>query len=178
MVARINNPLSEKILNLQCYIKPDQLDSDILLFLLDNAKIVYEGKKYLNEGLIIKIIAIEKYSDIAISNIETSGVCTTNITVRCIVCNIFQGNLITCKVTNTNSVPLYAECIGKKIFIPFMFSKQNQKNETVKKDSIIVVKIEKYNVQYNKIITLALFEDIATDEEKKEYFNNEYMITK
>lgn len=177
MSNTIVNPLSEKLLSLRCYVNPNQIGSDILLFLLDNAKLTYEGKKYENEGLIIKINKIQKYGDIVISNNETSGNCTTTIVASCTVCHV-PYNYIVCKVIEVNSLPLYASCINEFVIIPFLMNKENlHEGQKISKDSIIIVKVTKTSIQQNKILAFAQFVSIANNIEKKQYFDNEHLIS-
>lgn len=172
MSVRTIEVLTNKILKLQCYIRADQIGNNIVSSLLDNAKTEYIGKLFKKEGLIININNIIKYSDVKISNVETSDFCETTIEALCCVCYVPVNTTIVCKVLLITPISFQGVLLNEKVFIP-LINPGTLFNKSIKKDSFIIIKVSKNGMYKDKIVLIGNYVDMANDAEIKQYFDEE-----
>ena len=184
-MAEITSPYFDTELYSRILIHPQQINNDIYINLKNNLKKKVE-KKCNKYGFITKVYKIVDYSDgeIIPENFDSSHV--FNIKFSCRVCLPVINNLIICKVDLLNKALIKASngpivCIvGINYINENNFELNNKgdivslnKNKILSTNDYIVVKIRGTNFfpGDERILILGGLEDIASDNEIKDYYN-------
>jgi len=184
MIDELINPFIIKELTTKVELYPYQMNSELYLNLKKNLKKKLEGKcnKY---GYVHKIIKINEYSDgyIDPENFSANGVyniryianiCVPLVNTKIIACiENFNKHLILTKNGPINAIIKVSE-INNNIFTiksNGIFVESLNKNLEIGDYIKIIIKGQKFSPGDNKIGVIASIDDIASDNEVKEFYN-------
>ena len=184
MIDELINPFIIKELTTKVELYPYQMNSELYLNLKKNLKKKLEGKcnKY---GYVQKIIKINEYSDgyIDPENFSANGVyniryianiCVPLVNTKIIACiENFNKHLILTKNGPINAIIKVSE-INNNIFTiksNGIFVESLNKNLEIGDYIKIIIKGQKFSPGDNKIGVIASIDDIASDNEIKEFYN-------
>lgn len=189
--SNLHNPYKKTILSTYIMLYPPQMDNKIEVSLKTNLKNKLENKCYENYGYIDKIYKIEEHSDAVIEPEDSS--CSAKMEVK-FCCKLFLpivGKEIICKIKKMNKAlimgvhgPIESIITTDKINKDNFFLDVNR-NIRVKQTSdvlipnmyIRVLVISKsYNDGDKNILVIGFLQDIATQKEIDEYFENNEML--
>jgi len=172
-------------------LHPHQMDNKIYINLKKNLEKEVVGKCYSKYGFIVKVINIISYKDgiIEAENIESSAL--FDLEFSCRICAPLKNSVIICEVDRINKLLITAKNGPILILITNdrlnsnIFFKDNNNNIRYKKEeqSQILkqqdfIKVNLQRIQFYdgdvKIKAIGFIEDMATDDEKKSYYMDQY----
>ena len=191
--TNIHSPYINTYLLCPIMLQPNQMDNKIYLHLKSNLINKLEGYCYKNYGYINKIYSIDEISDGIIEAEDPS--CSAKIIVKftCNLCLPIINKELICKIDRMNKalisaingpikVIITADKINKDNFFPDM-----NRNIRIKSNSEVVIPgmyikilvLSKSFSDYDKnILVIGFMQNIATDEEIKEFAIHENKNTK
>lgn len=189
-MAELYNPFITTTLITQIALHPSQLNNDLYLNLKNNLELRYKNKCYKNFGYITDIYEILEYSQGLIVNEDNDANVLYDVKFSCKLCNPLENTQIICKIRQ-NSVTmlnLYRHPIvvvvrherinTTKFEIDQYSGKIKLINGRVLVDGEYVkVTIIKTQImgKNNKIMSLGILDDVISDEEVKEFYNDYYL---
>ncbi|ARF11747.1 DNA-directed RNA polymerase, subunit E'/Rpb7 [Klosneuvirus KNV1] len=182
----INTKLSTMVI-----LHPHQMDNNIYNNLKRNLEKQIVGKCFSNYGYIVKLIEILKYKDGIIEPENTEASASFVLDFSCRICLPLKNTQIICEIERVNKLLITA--INGPVFIIIpndrfnnnVFYKDINNNIRYKKDnnSDIIqphdfIKVTLSNIQFydgdEKIKAIGFMDDIASEDDKKNYYNDTY----
>lgn len=182
----INTKLSTTVI-----LRPYQMDNNVYNNLKKNLEKQIVGKCYLNYGYIVKLIEVLKYKDNIVEPENTEASASYMLDFSCRVCLPLKNTQIICEVERVNKLlitagngPIFV-IITNDRFNNNVFYKDNNNNIRYKKDnnSDVIephdfIKVTLSNIQFydgdEKIKAIGFMDDIASEDDKKNYYNDNY----
>lgn len=172
-------------------LNPNQMDNKIYINLKNNLKNNLEKKCFRDYGYIMEINEVIKYKDGIVQPENLMGSSIFDVTFSCRLCLPLKNTQLICQVMRVNKVLITAENGPILVIITTNrinndnFFTDNNNNLRYRKDgqSHILkpkefVKITIMSTTFNdgdvKIKVIGLLEDIATDEEKENFYREIY----
>ena len=187
----MNNPYIDTILYTSIDLKPNQINNDIYKNLKDNLEKKLGEKCYRHYGYIMNIYEILKYEEGLFRKENLMASVKFNITFSCKLCIPLKGTEIVAQVNRVNKMLLTAENgpiliiitknrINDKVF--FTDNNNNLRYRVGKESKILepkdLVKISIVTITFydgdNKIKVIGFLNDMAKDDEIKQYYNQLY----
>lgn len=182
----INTKLSTTVI-----LHPHQMDNNIYNHLKKNLENQIVGKCFSSYGYVVKLIEILKYKDGIIEAENTEASASFVLDFSCRLCLPLKNTQIICEIERVNKLLITAVngpicvIITSDRFNNNVFYKDNNNNIRYKKDnkSDMVqphdfIKVTLSNIQFydadEKIKAIGFMDDIATEDEKKNYYNDNY----
>ena len=182
----INTKLTTSVL-----LHPEQMNNDIYLNLKHNLEKKVSGKCFSKYGYIIKVIEILEYKDGIIEAENTEASALFDLVFSCRLCAPLKNTHIICQIDRINKQLITAtngpilivitnDRINKDVFY-----KDNNNNIRWKKDDNSdmlkqkdFIKVTLQALQFydgdEKIKGIGFVEDIATEEEQKKFYEDQY----
>lgn len=188
----MSSPYITTILHSRVMLRPNQINNDIYLNLKKRLQERLEGKCYGDYGYISKVIKIvEKDSGTLIPENLSSSI-SFNVSFSCKICKPLPKTQIICQVKNINRalarlqngpilVVVTQNRINSDIFSYDMASirykkKDENKYNILKENDFVKVTLKSlmFNDGDDKIVALGILEDIATEKETKQFYEDMY----
>lgn len=185
------SPYINTVLYSNVTLKPSQMNNYIYQNLKKNLIEDIKGKCFGDYGYIIDVFEIKSYKINTIQAENTSAACTFNVEFTCRLCRPLNNTNIICKVDRAHKV--LTRCINGPINViitaervnPNNFFRDNNMNIVYKSEDgskllnsedYVNIKIMNYKFlnKDTKILCIGFLESIATNEEKKEFFKEQY----
>lgn len=182
----INTKLSTSVI-----LHPYQMDNKIYINLKNNLQNIV-GKCFSKYGYIVKIIEILNYKDGVIEAENTESSALFDLDFSCRICTPLKNTQIICEIDRVNKLLITA--INGPILVVItndrinsnVFFKDNNNNIRYKKSAQSnmlqphdFIKVTLQTIHFNdgdeKIKAIGYMDDIATDDEKKNYYKDLYI---
>ena len=185
----MSNPYINTSFKTQVKLRPDQAGNDILINLKNNLVDKLEGKCFRNHGYIVKIFSIENCSDGYISSDNGYSPTIYNITFNCRLCYVAIGTQIICEIEKITEelirlingpirIFVTNDRLNKSIFFIDNNSnirlKENSQKLTNKDFVKVTIQSSLFEHGNTAIVCLGFIDNVATDKEVKDYYNNLY----
>lgn len=182
------NPVIIKNITAPVILYPNQLNNDLITHMKNNLEVLYKNKCFKDIGFIIDILDIIKYSDGVIYPEQNEGCVQYIVEFSCKMSVVIKDTVIIGKVEQTN--PTYILLRNYPYFIvvenkdintdKFEYISPNIKylnGDYINKGDYLKVRIITSNIKNGetKIIALGYLEDIVSDKELEEYYDNIYL---
>lgn len=172
-------------------LHPHQMDNKIYINLKKNLENNVVGKCFQKYGFIIKVIEILSYADGIIEAENTESSALYDLDFSCRICCPLKNATIICEVDRINKLLVTAKngpiliVITNDRLNTNVFFKDNNNNIRYKKNGASkmlepqdFIKVTLQTIQFydgdEKIKGIGFIEDIASDEEKKSYYMDQY----
>jgi len=182
----INTKLSTNII-----LHPYQMDNKIYLNLKNNLEKKIVGKCFSKYGYVIKVIEISNYKNGVIEAENTEGSALFDVTCICRLCTPLRNQTIICQIERVNKLLITASNGPILVIITDnrvndkVFFKDNNNNMRYLKDKVSnvlqakdFVKVVLNTIEFNdgdeKIKAIGYLENIASDDEKEQYYKDMY----
>ena len=171
------------------YLRPDQLNNDIYNNLKNNLIFDLENKCFKDYGFIVKIYSIIDYSDGKVMSDNSYSPIAYEVTFSCKLCYPIKNNQLICKIERITEELIRLENGPIKVFVTSdrinknMFYIDNNSNIRLKDKSKKLsnsdfVKVTISSIIFNNrdinITALGIIDNLATDDEIKNYYDNLY----
>lgn len=188
------SPYINTVLQSNTILHPYQMDNKVYINLKKNLEKKIVGKCFSNYGYIVKIIEILNYKDGIIEAENTESSAIFDLKFSCKICAPLKNTQIICEIDRVNKLLITAvngpilivitnDRINSKVFF-----KDNNNNIRYKKDgqSLMLqphdfIKITLQTIQFfdgdEKIKAIGFMEDIASESEKKKYYEDQFVET-
>jgi DNA-directed RNA polymerase subunit E'/Rpb7 len=192
----MNNPFIDTILYTTVALHPSQLNNNIYSNLKQNLSNKLEKRCYKNYGYVSKIYEILERTNKNIIPEDNNACGIFNVKFSCRLCHPLENTQIICKVNLSNDVlvslvrpPIHVivstddDRINHSIFMKDPHEKKikvKKTGETLEKGMFVKTTIlsKKFTDKDKRIIILGSLDDIATDEEIEQFYNEEYSSDK
>lgn len=172
-------------------LHPYQMDNKIYINLKKNLESKVTGKCFSKYGYIVKVIEILNYKDGIIEAENTESSALFDLEFSCRICSPLKNTQIICEIDRVNKLLITAKNGPILIIITndrlnnIIFFKDNNNNIRYKKDgqskmleSQDFIKVTLQTIQFydgdEKIKAIGFVDDIATEEEKRNYYLDQY----
>ena len=173
-------------------LEPSQMDNNIYKNLKQNLINRLEGKCYREFGYIAKIYEIKEYSDGYITAENPKAAASFKVKFTCKLCFPLKRRQLVCKIDKSNkllmrlvngpiNVIVTMDRINKSVFFQdprtgLLMTKKNDKTIIVSPGTYVKVTVESrtFNDTDTIIMAMGFLDSLATDEEIKENYSNEY----
>lgn len=189
------NPFIDTKLYATVTLYPNKLDNNIYSNIKQELIRTLEKKCYKNYGYITKIYEILDYSNNYIIPEDNTSSVTFEVEFGCRLCHPLENTQIICRVNQIHEVfvnlirePIHIiitndiDRINKSVFVTDPVDKKIKlkTGEVVNKGMFVKATILSKSLidKDNKIMALGRLDDIATDEEVKDFYNFEYSPSK
>ena len=182
------NPIIVKSITAPVVLQPNQLNNDLITHMKNNLEILYKNKCFKDIGFIIEILDIIKYSEGIIYPEQNDGCVQYIVEFTCKMSVVIQNTVIIGKVEQTNPSCILLRNYPYFIVVEninintdkFEYISSNIKyinGDYISKGDYLKVKIIASNIKNGetKIIALGYLEDIVSDKELEEYYDNIYL---
>ncbi len=185
----MSNPYINTSFKTQVRLRPDQLNNDIVLNIKNNLVTKLEGKCFRDHGYIVKIFSVENYSDGYVSSDNSYSPIVYNVTFNCRLCYVANGTQIVCQIEKITEELIRLINGPMRIFVTSdrlnksIFFIDNNSNIRLKDGSKkltnsdfvkVTIKSSVFEHGNSSIVCLGFIDDIATNEEIKEHYDNIY----
>jgi DNA-directed RNA polymerase subunit E'/Rpb7 len=172
-------------------LHPHQMDNKIYINLKKNLESKVVGRCFLKYGFIMKIINIVSYEDgvIEAENVESSAL--FDLEFSCRLCAPLKNTTIICEIDRINKLLVTAKngpiliVITNDRLNSAVFFKDNNNNIRYKKNGQSkmlepqdFIKVKLQTIRFydgdTKIKAIGFIEDMASEEEKKSYYSDQY----
>jgi len=185
------SPYINTIISHNVMLHPYQMDNKIYINLKKNLEKKIVGRCFSNYGYIVKIIEIVSCESGIIEAENTESSAIFDLTFSCRICSPLKNTQIVCEIDRVNKLLITAvngpilvvitnDRVNSKVFF-----KDNNNNIRYKKDGqslmlqphdFIIVTLQ--TIQFydgdEKIKAIGFMEDIASEAEKKKYYEDQY----
>jgi len=181
------NPIIIKKITAPVILYPNQLNNDLLTHMKNNLEILYKNRCFKDIGFIIDIIDIIKYSEGIIYPEQNEGCVQYIVEFTCKMSVVIKNTIIIGKVEQINPEMIYLTHYPYNIIVEhnnininkFEYITPNIKyinGDYINKGDYLKIRIIRSNLmnRETKIIALGYLEDIVSDKELEEYFDNIY----
>lgn len=191
--------MSSPYINTKLYthvsLLPNQMDNKLYINLKTNLEKKISNKCFRDKGYLMDVYKILEYKDGIIEAENPSGSAIFDVTFSCRLCIPLKGKQLVCKVDRVNKLLITVtngpiliivtnERINDKIF--FTDNNNNLRYRKDKTSSILepgeFVKVTIINTTFNngddKIKAIGFIDDMANDDEIKEYYKELYNTDK
>lgn len=172
-------------------LHPYQMDNKIYINLKKNLENKVVGKCFSKYGYIIKVINIVSYRDGIIEAENTESSALFDLEFSCRICAPLKNMVIICEIERINKLLITAKngpiliVITNDRLNSNIFFKDNNNNIRYKKEDQSkklepqdFIKINLQKIQFydgdEKIKAIGFIEDMASEEEKKSYYSDQY----
>lgn len=181
------NPIIIKNITAPVILYPNQLNNDLLTHMKNNLEELYKNRCFKDIGFIIDIIDIIKYSEGIIYPEQNEGCVQYIVEFTCKMSVVIKDTIIIGKVEQINPKFILLSHYPYDIVVEyrnintdkFEYVIPNIKyinGDYINKGDYLKIRIIRSNLMNGetKIITLGYLEDIVSDEELEEYYDNIY----
>lgn len=181
------NPTIIKNITAPVILYPYQLNNDLLTHMKNNLETLYKNKCFKDIGFIIDIIDIIKYSEGIIYPEQNEGCVQYIVEFTCKMSVVIKNTIIIGKVEQINQEIIYLSHYPYNIIVEhnninmnkFEYITPNIKyinGDFINKGDYLKIRIISSNLMNGetKIIALGYLEDIVSDKELEEYYDNIY----
>lgn len=185
------SPFLNTVLSTSVMLHPYQMDNKIYINLKKNLENQLQGKCFSKYGFVSKIIEIISYKDGLIEAENTQSAALFDITFSCKICIPLKNTQIICEIDRVNKLLITATNGPIIIVITHnrinenVFFKDNNNNIRYKKDgkSLMLqshdfIKVTLQTIKFHdgdvKIKAIGFINDMATDNEKKKFYVDQY----
>lgn len=172
-------------------LRPDQMDNKVYINLKRNLEEKINSRCYKDYGYISNIYEILEYKDGVIEAENLMGSAVFDVSFSCRLCKPLKNHIVVAKIKRVNKVLITAENGPILIIITNdrvdsdVFFTDNNNNIRYKKDGSsemlksgdyvkITIRSVVFNDQDTKIKAMGYLENIATDKEIKQHFEDMY----
>ena len=181
------NPIIIKNITAPVVLYPNQLNNDLLTHMKNNLEILYKNRCFKDIGFIIDILEIIKYSEGVIYPEQNDGCVQYIVEFTCKMSVIIKNTIIIGKVEQISQEMIYLSHYPYNIIVEhnnininkFEYIAMNIKyinGDYINKGDYLKIRIISSNLMNGetKIIALGYLEDIVSDKELEEYYDNIY----
>ena len=191
----MTSPYINTILNTSVYLQSNEFDNKIYYNLKKKLEKNLVGKCYKEFGFIVKIYKMIKYEGGIIDHESLRASAKFNITFSCKLCQPIEKTQIICQVEGINQVIFSVENGPILVIIPIhkinedvfftdtddnLRYKDGESSKILKQKDFVKVTIARvvYHNKETRIRAIGFLDDIATEEEQKKFFQDQYEETK
>ena len=175
-------------------LHPYQMDNKIYINLKKNLENKVNRRCFSKYGYIVKVIEIINYKDGRIEAENTESSALFDLEFSCRICSPLKNTQIICEIDRVNKLLITAKngpilvVITNDRLNSNAFFKDNNNNIRYKKDGQSkmlepqdFIKVTLQTIQFydgdEKIKAIGFVDDIATEDEKKSYYSDQYIDT-
>lgn len=190
----MTSPYINTIIHTTVMLHPYQMDNKIYINLKKNLENKVTKKCFSKYGYIVKVIEIIDYKDGRIEAENTESSALFDLEFSCRICSPLRNTQIVCEIDRVNKLLITAKngpilvVITNDRLNSNVFFKDNNNNIRYKKDGQSkmlepqdFIKVTLQTIQFydgdEKIKAIGFVDDIATEEEKKSYYSDQYIDT-
>lgn len=187
----MSSPYINTILKTSVILHPYQMDNNIYISLKKNLENKVVGKCFIDYGYINKVIKIEEYKDGIIEAENTESSALFDLSFSCKLCAPLRNTQIICEIERVNKLLITAingpilvvitnDRVNASVFFKdnnnnIRYKKENQSNMLQPHDFIkVTLQSIKFNDEDEKIKAIGILENMASEEEKKKYYLDQY----
>lgn len=187
----MSSPYINTKIHTSVILHPYQMDNKIYINLKKNLENKVVGRCFSKYGYIIKVIEIIHWKDGIIEAENTESSALFDLEFSCKICSPLKNTQIICEIDRINKLLITAKngpilvVITNDRLNNVIFFKDNNNNVRYKKDgqskmleSQDFIKVTLQTIQFydgdEKIKAIGFIDDIATEDDKKKYYMDQY----
>ena len=189
----MSSPYINTKIHTSVILHPYQMDNKIYINLKKNLETNVTGKCFSKYGYIVKVIEILNWKEGVIEAENTESSALFDLEFSCKICSPRKNTQIICEIDRVNKLLITAKngpilvVITNDRLNSVIFFKDNNNNIRYKKDgqskmleSQDFIKVTLQTIQFydgdEKIKAIGFVDDIATEDEKKSYYADQYNV--